>query len=240
MNQSMAEFDTFAEQYDFWTETLGSSGHDEELYEDILGYLPEGVSTALDAGCGSGRHALHLAKYVPQVVAFDVSYSMISIAKRRQRHLRKENVLFVIADFAHLPFRCAAFDFILSINAMHEGKVHALLPPTDSTAKPRAHILISDVVTPHPSLDALPAWRIFLSLTNAPRYLVRYGPRTALRLLRFELNPRWIRHGCDHVRRGDRMSPSKFEASYRRLLPGSTFKRYGWRSVVFWRSPRHD
>ncbi|QSP94333.1 DUF3427 domain-containing protein [Marinobacter salinisoli] len=54
----------------------------EELYQDFLAQVPEG-GHILDAGCGSGRDALHFSNKGYRVSAFDGSEAVVSLAREK-------------------------------------------------------------------------------------------------------------------------------------------------------------
>lgn len=83
----------------------------------------------LDAGCGTGRHAHHAARYGADVVAADLGPA-IEVAQRNNAAL--ENVLAVQADLYDLPFADGTFDFAYSLGVLHhlpdpEGAFRELL-----------------------------------------------------------------------------------------------------------------
>lgn len=72
---------------------------------------PSGL-TALDLGCGTGRHALWLAAAGAAVTAVDFSEGMLAEARRKPG---AERVRFVAHDLhAPLPFPAGAFDLAVS------------------------------------------------------------------------------------------------------------------------------
>ncbi|MGQ9841624.1 MAG: class I SAM-dependent methyltransferase [Anaerolineae bacterium] len=63
-----------------------------------------GAQTVLDAACGSGGHALWLARQGYRVAGADVSPAMIEIARRKVTEAGL-NVPFAVADLVDLPLR---------------------------------------------------------------------------------------------------------------------------------------
>ena len=57
----------------------------EEIFKKYSTIFP--VKTVLDAGCGSGGHAIPLAKRGYRVVGFDLSEVMISQARKKAKNL---------------------------------------------------------------------------------------------------------------------------------------------------------
>jgi len=64
-------------------------------------YSKSEIKTILDAGCGTGGHALFLAKRGYEVTGIDASEAMISIAKEKARR-NKTNVDFHLMDLREL------------------------------------------------------------------------------------------------------------------------------------------
>lgn len=104
------------EGYAIWAATYDSEKNAliavEELYVDaILATLP--ITTALDVGTGTGRHALKLARRGVAVTAIDQSPEMLAVA---QNTARTEGLSI---DFRHaslddvLPFTQEKFDFLM-------------------------------------------------------------------------------------------------------------------------------
>src|SRR5215469_16555919 len=95
-----------------------------DAHADVVAILPElkvrGARTALDLGCGVGRHALLLAESGLAVDAFDGSVTGLEIlrgaAKQRGVTLGLHH-----GNADILPFADAAFDFVLSWNVIYHG-----------------------------------------------------------------------------------------------------------------------
>lgn len=66
-------------------------------------------SVVLDVGCGTGQHALALAKMCKKVVGIDISPDMVEIAKGKAKLLGIENVEFLCMDFEELDVKEADF-----------------------------------------------------------------------------------------------------------------------------------
>ncbi len=70
--------------------------------------LIRGRKDVLDAGCGSGRDAIFLAKQGLTVTGVDMSQAGIDLAKQRSKNI--SNLKFEIASIENLPFPDASFD----------------------------------------------------------------------------------------------------------------------------------
>jgi len=97
-----------------------------DAHPDVIAILPElkarGFSTALDLGCGVGRHALLLARHGFDVDAYDGSATGLAVlneeAERRGLAVRTQH-----GNADALPFADGAFDFVLSWNVIYHGNL---------------------------------------------------------------------------------------------------------------------
>ncbi len=77
--------------------------------EALFSWLPlHSCRTALDLGCGAGRHATPLARRIPTVIGVDLSPALLREARLRAAPVSH----FVRADFRHLPFPDSVFDLV--------------------------------------------------------------------------------------------------------------------------------
>ena len=117
----------FATAIEAWDKKWGTDEGRADWLEpepDVIALLPElqarGTRTALDLGCGVGRHALLLAEHGLVVEAIDGSATGLAVARETAQArgialgLRQGN-----ADA--LPFDNGSFDFVLSWNVIHHG-----------------------------------------------------------------------------------------------------------------------
>jgi ubiquinone/menaquinone biosynthesis C-methylase UbiE len=91
---------------------------------EVIALLPElkarGARTALDLGCGVGRHALLLAEHGLTVEAIDGSTAGLAFL-RETAEARGVSLGMRQATADELPFDDASFDFVLSWNVIHHG-----------------------------------------------------------------------------------------------------------------------
>ena len=91
---------------------------------DVMALLPElkarGVRTALDLGCGVGRHALFLAEHGLAVEAIDGSAKGLAVV-RETAQARGISLGVRQGTADALPFDDGSFDFVLSWNVIHHG-----------------------------------------------------------------------------------------------------------------------
>jgi SAM-dependent methyltransferase len=86
----------------------------------VLRLADEGAfaGAILDAGCGTGTHALHLAALGLDVLGVDVAETALAIA-REQAAERSVDVEFAAADALHLDHLGRAFDTVLDCGLFH-------------------------------------------------------------------------------------------------------------------------
>jgi ubiquinone/menaquinone biosynthesis C-methylase UbiE len=74
----------------------------------------------LDVGTGKGRFVTALARHVPDITSVDVSAEEQHFARLEAIHQKVfEQIAFVVADAAALPWEKASFDAVVSMNAFH-------------------------------------------------------------------------------------------------------------------------
>lgn len=93
-----------------WTERTES-----EVNRALNMLRPRGGERILDLACGSGRHAIELARRGFEVVGADISAELIEIANRDAAAEPDLQVTFTRADLRELPFE-AEFDLVLNLN----------------------------------------------------------------------------------------------------------------------------
>lgn len=91
----------------------------EQMRNLLLSWLPEDLSgkTVLDAGCGTGVIAIELAHRGAQVVAVDLSRSLIELATERYAALPEyQRIEFVVGDMRSLGDQ--RFDHVLAMDSI--------------------------------------------------------------------------------------------------------------------------
>lgn len=91
----------------------------------------------LEFGCGTGATALVHAPWVGDIIATDISTSMLEIARQRASDAGTGNVQFIEGDLLELSFDDSSFDVVLGLNVLHLIEplqetiehVHRLLKP---------------------------------------------------------------------------------------------------------------
>lgn len=72
----------------------------------------------LDIGCGSGRHAIRIAKVASQVTGIDISKKSIDLANQAAAETGVMNFKGVVGDYSH-PTQSKYFDVALMVNVVH-------------------------------------------------------------------------------------------------------------------------
>jgi ubiquinone/menaquinone biosynthesis C-methylase UbiE len=91
----------------------------DDLYKRTIYDYVKDAETVLDAGAGTGRFAIYLAKMGKRVIAFDQSAEMLEVAKKKSREQGVSDMIeFVQGDIESLPFDEKQFDAIISIHVL--------------------------------------------------------------------------------------------------------------------------
>lgn len=77
------------------------------------------AGNVLDAGCGTGEHALYLATLGCTVLAVDVAQTALAIARENAEQRGIRNVDFILEDALHLERLERRFDTILDCGLFH-------------------------------------------------------------------------------------------------------------------------
>ncbi|MEV0386924.1 class I SAM-dependent methyltransferase [Nonomuraea sp. NPDC050643] len=158
----------WADRYDFEENPLITA--EEPQVRRILATLPTG--RALDAACGTGRHAAYLAELGHEVVGVDSSADMLALARTKT-----PDGTFHQADLHDLPVESASFDLVVCALALtHQPTLGPALREFARVTRPGGHIVLSDihvlslylggvamVTGPDGDLQAMPASRFLAS-----------------------------------------------------------------------------
>jgi ubiquinone/menaquinone biosynthesis C-methylase UbiE len=102
----------------------------------------------LDAGCGTGHTALTFAPHVAQVVALDLSDSMLEQGRKLAQEKQINNIEFRRGDVEQLPFPDASFDIITTrYSAHHWPNPLTALHEFRRVLRPTGRLLIGDIVS---------------------------------------------------------------------------------------------
>jgi ubiquinone/menaquinone biosynthesis C-methylase UbiE len=212
-------FDRLAESYDRHGE-LEQEGWENWTGRWVRSVLPESGSRALDAGCGTGRHAVILADRFGQVDAADLSGPMIELARARRP---RPNVQYSQSDLRDLAVAGEdRYDFILSVLTLHHvPDLLAALGHLKSLLAPGGRLAVMDLYLVG---IQLPQWTLrgrlhALAVLRLASNTVRRGRGTAWEIYRLSTGA-----GLDH-RVSDRyFTLDELEQSCRTLFPGCTIE----------------
>jgi SAM-dependent methyltransferase len=211
---AMTPFDSFGELFDRFTRIWDAISSDFDDW--VLAALPARARTAVDLGCGAGRHTGLLADRADRVLAVDVSDRMLAVARERRARpgidYQRRGVLDVTS--AQGPF-----DLVLSVHTLHHvGDPDEVLPHVRSLAGPGGTVVVADIVDPGGwttrefHLDrAFADARVVHQLTG--------DPDAAADVLRLLLHPRWL----ELTAADTPLDRAAFHRRYAGVFPGAAF-----------------
>lgn len=158
--------------YRVWSSTYDMPGNplievEQPVVREILARLTPG--TALDAACGTGRHAEYLTGLGHRVIGVDSSPEML--ARARQRVPRTD---WAVGDVHDLPVADETMDLVVCALALtHVPALAPVLAEFARVLRPGGHLVISDIHV------------ISLYLGGVPAVAVPGGPAGLLPATRF-------------------------------------------------------
>lgn len=207
-------FDAFPDLFDRFTRIW--DGISASFDDWVLAALPDRAGTAVDLGCGAGRHTVLLADRAASVLAVDVSDRILDVARaeRPRSTIRYERRGVLDVRPGEGPF-----DVVLSVHTLHHvGAAAVVLPHVRSLVAPGGTVVVADIVDPGgwptPEFHQERAWndaRLVHRLTG--------DPAAAADVLRLLLHPRWLElAGSDTP-----LTREEFHEAYGAVFPGATF-----------------
>ena len=119
---------------------------EEPIVREILDAVP--IGTALDAACGTGRWAEHLASLGHAVTGFDATPEMLAVARTKVPAGH-----FELADLTAIPLPPEAFDLVVCTLALtHCNALPKAVGELARVARPGGRVITSDV---HPLMAML-------------------------------------------------------------------------------------
>jgi SAM-dependent methyltransferase len=134
---------TTVEGYHGWAEAYDQPGNalidvEQPIVEDIFDALPAGV--VLDAACGTGRHAAHLASLGHRVIGVDSSARMLAEAR-----VKVPSAEFHEADLHRLPLPDDHVDAVVCGLALaHVPDLAPVFAEFARVLRPGGHLVVSD------------------------------------------------------------------------------------------------
>jgi SAM-dependent methyltransferase len=169
-----AAVDTVA-GYRIWSQTYDDPGNglfpsEEAFVHDVVDALPAGV--ALDAACGTGRHAAYLADRGHQVIGVDNSPDMLIRARERVPAAR-----FHEAVLDRLPLPDDHVDLaVCALALVHLPDLRPVFTELARVVRPGGHLIVTDVHHETVALGSVPRVR---SYTGEPQLIPSYRHRTS-------------------------------------------------------------
>ncbi len=106
-----------------------------------------GAEKVLDAGCGAGHTALAFAPHVAEVIAYDLTPSMLDQVNRLASERSIANLTTQQGDVENLPFEDGTFDRVVSRYSAHHWPHPAnALSEIYRVLKPGGQFILSDIV----------------------------------------------------------------------------------------------
>ncbi|ALB61754.1 SAM-dependent methyltransferase YafE (UbiE paralog) [Cronobacter condimenti 1330] len=137
----------------YLTSQVHASGRDLQRLRERLAASPQ--ASVLDLGCGAGHASFIAAEQVRDVVAYDLSSSMLKVVEEAARE-RGFNHLSTQQGYAEsLPFATESVDIVISrYSAHHWHDVGQALREAKRVLKPGGTMVMMDILSPgHPVLD---------------------------------------------------------------------------------------
>ena len=144
--------------YRVWSATYDAPNSafdlDEPVVRELVGALPVGV--ALDAACGTGRHAEWLAGRGHRVIGVDGSPDMLALARKRV-----PDAEFRAGDLSALPVDDGSVDLVVCALALtHVGVLDPVFAEFARVLRPGGHVVIADMHPGRVELGSVPAVRV--------------------------------------------------------------------------------
>jgi 2-polyprenyl-3-methyl-5-hydroxy-6-metoxy-1,4-benzoquinol methylase len=214
VTQTVPYFDAFPDLFDRFTRIWDGISADFDKW--VHDALPERARTAVDLGCGAGRHTVVVADRAEQVLGVDISARMLAVARTERP---RPNVSYQQRGVMDVRATEGPFDVVLSVHTLHHvGRPAVVLPHVRSLVAPGGTVVIADIVDPGgwvaPDFHYERAWgdaRLVHQLTG--------DLDAAADVLRLLLHPRWLElAGSDTPLTRDR-----FHRAYGQVFPGAEF-----------------
>jgi SAM-dependent methyltransferase len=160
-----------ASGYAIWSDSYDEPGNpviaiEEAVIGELLAGRPAGA--ALDAACGTGRHASRLVELGHTVSGFDLTPEMLERARANV-----PDASFEVADLRRLPFADASFQTVVCGLALaHLPELEVAIAELSRVLSPGGQLIISVL---HP-FQALLGWNAPFSGADGSRGFVREHP----------------------------------------------------------------
>jgi SAM-dependent methyltransferase len=207
----MTTFDAFPELFDRFTRTW--DGISTAFDDWVLGALPAHAGTAVDLGCGAGRHSVLLAGRCDRVLGVDVADRMLAVARAERS---RPNVTYERGGVLDVR---GTFDVVLSVHTLHHvGPPAAVLPHVRSLVAPGGTVVVADIVDP--GGWPTPEFHVERAFGDARVvYQLTGDGDAAADVVRLLLHPRWLQQAATDTP----LTRDRFHAVYGEVFPGAVF-----------------
>jgi SAM-dependent methyltransferase len=188
MSREAVAFDPVAELFDRFAAVW--DGIDSTFSDWVIGNLPARAGSAVDLGCGAGRHTALLADRFERVLAVDTAEGMLRIARRDRD---RANISYQRADVLTVdPVQTGPFDLVLSVHTLHHvGAPDLVLPHVRSLVAPGGTAILADIVDPGDWAN--PGFHLDRAFADARGAYQLTGDRqAAITVLDLLLHPQWL------------------------------------------------
>jgi ubiquinone/menaquinone biosynthesis C-methylase UbiE len=137
----------------YLTSQVHGTGRDLELLAEAISETPG--AKVLDLGCGAGHASFAAAPVAFEVVAYDLTDSMLRVVEQVAADRGLTNVRAAQGSVESLPFPSASFDWVISrYSAHHWRNLDLAMAEIARVLKPGAHVCLIDVAGgPEPLFD---------------------------------------------------------------------------------------
>ena len=169
-NPLVAEEKDVPSGYSEWADTYDMGGNpvliaEEPVVHTLFDSYP--IGTALDAACGTGRHAAYLASLGHQVTGIDRTPEMLEVASAKVPGAR-----FEIADLTAIPLAAGAMDLAVCTLALtHCPDLGPPMKELVRVVRPGGRVVISDV---HPFLVMLGTHGAYRSSSDEMGFVINH------------------------------------------------------------------
>jgi magnesium-protoporphyrin O-methyltransferase len=146
----------------------------DRMRSTLLAYLPDDLSGArvLDAGCGTGALALEAARRGAEVVAIDLSPSLVDVARQRVTELLAAHPVAGRIEFRSgdmLDPALGVFDHVVAMDSLIHYDEHDMVRVIESWSQRTRHSMVFTFAPRNPALAAMRAvGRLFPRSNRAP------------------------------------------------------------------------
>lgn len=148
---SRQQFDNSANAY------LESATHAQGKDLDLLREQAATIkpNRVLDLGCGAGHVSFTMAPYVAELIAYDLSKTMLDLVTQEAEHRQLSSIRAHQGPAEQLPFTADYFDWIVTrFSAHHWTDVPTALLEIRRVLKPSGQLVLIDILSPEaPGLD---------------------------------------------------------------------------------------